>query len=257
MKKTSQRPGEVEDAHDPEDHPRPVDRVPRVADVLADVPIAEERLARSLGCAPQKTFSMTRLRSAASRPSRRAGARACSRARGTPRAARACPTSCSSGEARRRRLGADEDVEALAARVLLDVGLERLQRGVQRLPVARRHDDLRQSRSTRRTGGLRRPSEDLPPDQVADDEHAAKRVSPSVSTRKNGEAGSSVLGDVVAEAVDRIEAPAACARVVRYCQTQRRPIRVSATTKPHIQASETQSTCQVAIRPSFWWWARR
>ena len=35
-------------------------------------------------------------------------------------------------------LGADEDVEALAAGVLLDVRLERLQRRVQRRPLARR-----------------------------------------------------------------------------------------------------------------------
>ncbi len=34
-------------------------------------------------------------------------------------------------------LGADEDVEALAAGVLLDVGLERLQRPVQSLPTRR------------------------------------------------------------------------------------------------------------------------
>ena len=72
---------------------------------------------------------------------------------------------------RPRGLGADEDVEALAARVLLHVALERLQRGVQRRPRSAGRRRSRSSRSRRRTAA-RPTSELLPRDEVADDDDA-------------------------------------------------------------------------------------
>src|SRR6188508_2424927 len=44
-------------------------------------------------------------------------------------------------------------------------------------------------------------------------------------------------------------------RVERYWRTHRSSTSTSATTKPHIHASDSQSTVHVSTRPSVWWWA--
>ena len=56
--------------------------------------------------------------------------------------------------------------------------------------------------------------------------------------------------------IDGIDARSRCL-VVRYCQIHQNHDQAIATTNPHSQASETQSTCHVVRPPSVWCWPGR